>query len=279
MDLFDLVSISDVADLGRCAFDLAGADPVFLGAARIKTAFAAIRPDDPFASPIGDWPNLLPMPSGSILTGPAERSPSESGTGYSARELDRFTCSARRAAPAGQGSGGDGNHLSGAAAAGPSSWRGNNVHTNFTPAEHANFLAAKVVAYATAYLDGRDDANNLGRNAACVMCELLAAPDDAPARAILWAARMLAQTMSIAAAAEGIARQDRCQHRNRMDRRDLESDPRAQLKTGKVGWHCEHATTGCEFCYAEGFNKRLGTGLPFKPGHRKDIEIFLDERC
>ena len=49
------------------------------------------------------------------------------------------------------------------------------------------------------------------------------------------------------------------------------------LKTGKVGWHCEHATTGCEFCYAESFNKRLGTGLDFKPGHRRDIEIFLDE--
>jgi protein gp37 len=49
------------------------------------------------------------------------------------------------------------------------------------------------------------------------------------------------------------------------------------IKTGKVGWHCEHATTGCEFCYAEGFNKRLGTGLAFKPGLRKDIEIFLDE--
>lgn len=49
------------------------------------------------------------------------------------------------------------------------------------------------------------------------------------------------------------------------------------LATGKVGWHCEHATTGCEFCYAEGMNKRLGTGLPFKPGHRNDIEIFLDE--
>lgn len=49
------------------------------------------------------------------------------------------------------------------------------------------------------------------------------------------------------------------------------------LATGKVGWHCEHATTGCEFCYAEGMNKRLGTGLPFKPGHRKDIEIVLDE--
>lgn len=49
-------------------------------------------------------------------------------------------------------------------------------------------------------------------------------------------------------------------------------------KTGKVGWHCEHATTGCEFCYAETLNKRLGTGLPFKPGHRKDIELFLDEK-
>lgn len=48
--------------------------------------------------------------------------------------------------------------------------------------------------------------------------------------------------------------------------------------TGKVGWHCEHATPGCEFCYAEGLNLRLGTGLPFKPGHRKDIEIFLDEK-
>lgn len=50
------------------------------------------------------------------------------------------------------------------------------------------------------------------------------------------------------------------------------------LETGKIGWHCEHATTGCEFCYAEGMNKRFGTGLPFKPGHRKDIEIFLDEK-
>jgi protein gp37 len=49
------------------------------------------------------------------------------------------------------------------------------------------------------------------------------------------------------------------------------------LKTGNIGWHCEHVTTGCEFCYAEGFNKRFGTGLPFKPGHRADIEIFLDE--
>jgi len=52
----------------------------------------------------------------------------------------------------------------------------------------------------------------------------------------------------------------------------------ANLGNGKVGWHCEHATTGCEFCYAETLNKRLGTGLPFKPGHRKDIRLFLDEK-
>jgi protein gp37 len=47
--------------------------------------------------------------------------------------------------------------------------------------------------------------------------------------------------------------------------------------TGKIGWHCEHDSHGCKFCYSEAMNKRLGTGLPFKPGHRKDIEIFLDE--
>ena len=49
------------------------------------------------------------------------------------------------------------------------------------------------------------------------------------------------------------------------------------LKTGKLGWYCEHATAGCEFCYAEDLNEWVGTGLPFKPGHRKDVEIFLDE--
>lgn len=48
--------------------------------------------------------------------------------------------------------------------------------------------------------------------------------------------------------------------------------------TGKVGWHCVHESEGCRHCYAEGMNKRLGTGLPYKPGHEKDIEIFLDEK-
>jgi len=48
--------------------------------------------------------------------------------------------------------------------------------------------------------------------------------------------------------------------------------------TGKVGWHCEHVTPGCEHCYSETMNRQLGTGLPFKLGHREDIELFLDEK-
>jgi len=47
--------------------------------------------------------------------------------------------------------------------------------------------------------------------------------------------------------------------------------------TGKVGWHCTHASEGCRHCYAESRNGWIGTGLPFKPGHEKDVEIFLDE--
>jgi protein gp37 len=49
------------------------------------------------------------------------------------------------------------------------------------------------------------------------------------------------------------------------------------LENGKRGWHCEKVSAGCDNCYAAALNKRYGTGLPFKPGHRKDIEIFLDE--
>jgi protein gp37 len=64
-----------------------------------------------------------------------------------------------------------------------------------------------------------------------------------------------------------------------MDRRQLDADPRAQqVATGRVGWHCEHASEGCRNCYAEGMNARLGTRLAFKPGHRKDLQIFVDER-
>lgn len=51
---------------------------------------------------------------------------------------------------------------------------------------------------------------------------------------------------------------------------------RARLPDGKVGWHCTHASDGCKFCYAEAMNRRLGTGLEYKPGHESKIEVFLD---
>jgi protein gp37 len=50
------------------------------------------------------------------------------------------------------------------------------------------------------------------------------------------------------------------------------------LATGKIGWHCEHVSDGCRNCYAESINRHLGTGLDFKPGHRADVEIFLDDK-
>lgn len=51
----------------------------------------------------------------------------------------------------------------------------------------------------------------------------------------------------------------------------------------RIGWHCEHASPGCVNCYAETMNKAgrsafTGTRLPYKPGHRGDVEIFLDEK-
>lgn len=56
----------------------------------------------------------------------------------------------------------------------------------------------------------------------------------------------------------------------------------------RIGWHCEHASDGCRFCYAEGFNHRLGTGREFKPGNlyreerrgynNGDVKLFLEER-
>jgi protein gp37 len=55
------------------------------------------------------------------------------------------------------------------------------------------------------------------------------------------------------------------------------------IKTGRVGHYCEHVTEACRFCYAERLNLNArnlpfgGTGLPFKPGHLNDVEIYLDE--
>jgi protein gp37 len=57
----------------------------------------------------------------------------------------------------------------------------------------------------------------------------------------------------------------------------LNRDVAVNRPVGSVGWHCEHVSEACRNCYAETINRRLGAGLNFKPGHRKDIEIFLDE--
>lgn len=46
--------------------------------------------------------------------------------------------------------------------------------------------------------------------------------------------------------------------------------------TGKIGWHCTHVSEGCRQCYAEGMNRRLGTGLPYKPGYEMDVGIYVD---
>ena len=84
-------------------------------------------------------------------------------------------------------------------------------HVRFSPAEHANFVAGKVVAYALAYLEGRNDAEHLARNTRSVQLELLIAAEDLQAKAILDAARLLTVAMTGAAAAIGDARQDRWQ--------------------------------------------------------------------
>lgn len=48
----------------------------------------------------------------------------------------------------------------------------------------------------------------------------------------------------------------------------------------RIGWHCEKVSAGCKNCYAEPINRRLGTGLDYKPSHlmRADVSIFLDEK-
>lgn len=56
------------------------------------------------------------------------------------------------------------------------------------------------------------------------------------------------------------------------------------LITGKTGWHCEHMTEACRFCYAERLNIKAGatggTGIAYKPGHLgKDVEIYLHEKA
>jgi len=55
--------------------------------------------------------------------------------------------------------------------------------------------------------------------------------------------------------------------------------PRAAFEVAKVGWYCEHVSEGCRNCYAESFNKRMGTGFPYKPGFFNRVDIIIDEQC
>jgi protein gp37 len=48
---------------------------------------------------------------------------------------------------------------------------------------------------------------------------------------------------------------------------------------GGLGWHCEIVSPGCEHCYAQAINKRLGTGLPYRVPYREEAEIILDEKA
>lgn len=56
----------------------------------------------------------------------------------------------------------------------------------------------------------------------------------------------------------------------------------------RIGHHCEKVSEACRNCYAEPINKRLGTGLEYKPGNlyrperegynNGEAKVFLDER-
>ena len=46
--------------------------------------------------------------------------------------------------------------------------------------------------------------------------------------------------------------------------------------TGKVGWFCTHASEGCRNCYAETFNRRLGTGVDYKAQLAAQVDVYVD---
>jgi protein gp37 len=48
-------------------------------------------------------------------------------------------------------------------------------------------------------------------------------------------------------------------------------------ETGRPGWYCSHASPGCDHCYSEALNRRLGTGIDYRAQDRDQVEIYLDE--
>lgn len=80
--------------------------------------------------------------------------------------------------------------------------------------EQANFLAARTIAYATAFLDGRNDAAELAIHAEAVQCEIRtfwSDRADVAVNAILVPVQLLVDVMRFAAVAIGDVRQDRLQ--------------------------------------------------------------------
>ena len=47
-------------------------------------------------------------------------------------------------------------------------------------------------------------------------------------------------------------------------------------KTGKRGWFCTKPSSGCQRCYAEKINMRLGNGLPYIVGNLSRVDIKLN---
>lgn len=83
------------------------------------------------------------------------------------------------------------------------------MHSRMSPPEHANFIAAKVVAHAMAYIERRNDREQLGRNAQSDMIELVACSDEPLARTILDPTRLLVIAMIGTAGSEDQARRAR----------------------------------------------------------------------
>jgi len=59
---------------------------------------------------------------------------------------------------------------------------------------------------------------------------------------------------------------------------DWTSNPLRAYRRGdrKAGWHCVKVSPGCQNCYAEKINMRLGTGLPFDKSSEPFIEILIN---
>lgn len=74
---------------------------------------------------------------------------------------------------------------------------------SLSPQEMASFLAAKAIAGATAFLDGRCDAAALARASEQLTVELLLAGDDPATNGVLAPTRLLAGSMMSAAIATG----------------------------------------------------------------------------